>query len=139
MKSLSPEQKFRMNCSVAALASAAAGAVAAVGYAIVLARGSGFVVWVAPGAALVGSLAGAASFIGGALAYRALRRFGRRAIPRAAAIMVAGATAGVVAFSALAVTKSVYIASTTVGVVLFAVAVSAVALRPLERSINGFE
>lgn len=132
----SREQRPRVNCSVAALGSAAVGAVAGAGYAIVLSGGSGFVVWVAPGAALVGSLAGAISFVGGTLTYRALRRSRLRVIPRAGSIFVAGAISGVVAFIALTVTKSVYIPSTTVGVVLFATLTAALALRPLERSVD---
>ncbi len=127
-------RKSGVSCSIAAIGSALVGASVGAVYAVVLAGGSGFVVWVAPGAALVGLLSGVASFVAGALTYRALRRFGRRTISRIGAVCVAAATTGVLVFSVLTMTKSIYTTGTAFGALLFAGVMAAAAVIPLERS-----
>ncbi|MBP2437004.1 hypothetical protein [Microbacterium amylolyticum] len=122
---------------MATLFSAVVGAVVGAGYAIVVSDGSGFVVWVGAGAALVGSLAGTASFLGGALTHRVLRRIGRRAVARSGAVIAAGATTGTLVLSVLLMTKSVYATGAAVGAMLFTCVVASLAVVPLERSVDG--
>lgn len=124
-------------CSIAAMASALIGALVGAVYAIVLAGGSGFVVWVAPGAALVGLLSGLTSFVAGVLAYRTLRRIGQRAGSRIGAVCVAAATTGLLVLAVLTATHNVYAVGTAFGALLFAGVMAAVAVSLLERSAEG--